>query len=159
MRREVRHDTLHAFLRLTLVGWRCHREWVCLLKDDLTGWKSVKNAPSHAGDADSGTIAAGQQSDHLVMAAAVQQWLLALRGPGGRKVGLLLCPTGQRLLSASCARCKGIIPTVAFSTPSTRHLRVSLLIYMLTLTRDPQPNFVPPCSVVGAAAVDSSDPQ
>ncbi len=48
-----------------------------------------------SGDTDSGTVAAGQQSDHLVMAAAVQQWLGALRGPGGRKVGLLLCLTGN----------------------------------------------------------------
>jgi len=39
--------------------------------------------------ADSGTIAAGQQSDHLVMASALQQWLAAARGPKGRKVFLL----------------------------------------------------------------------
>ena len=42
--------------------------------------------------ADSGTIAAGQQSDHLVMAAAVQQWLAAARGPKGRKVFSLTQP-------------------------------------------------------------------
>jgi ATP-dependent RNA helicase DHX29 len=35
--------------------------------------------------AESGTIAAGQQSDHLVMAAAVDGWLLARRKNSGRK--------------------------------------------------------------------------